>query len=465
MVYYHETGTAVRGFPQGVVMTKNGEGFARYLPLTFLIGFGFFTVGMMDPLYDSYVQIFLARYIPYKSVIGVIMSLDNLLALFLIPLVSVWSDRTRTPIGRRMPWILVLLPLSAVCFAAIPYAAEYSLVSLVILLLFLNLFKQSARGPVVALMPDTIPGRYRSQANGVINTMGNVAAIVGTLFLARLMDVEKVLPFFGATKNRLAFPAAALFVLVAVVFLFLFVREKGTGRESAAGPDSAATPDSDEAKEPFFKSITLVFSARDKSGFLVLVSLFLWFVGYQGVVPYLTEFSIKTFSLSTGQGPLAMGMVGISSALFAIPMGYAASRWGRKRTIRASLVVISFLMIAVYFLEPAGAMLGLGLRQMTLVFWALMFGYGVFWICVVANSFPMLWQMAHFGNIGVYTGLYYTFSQLAAIAAPALSGAIIDAAGYRSMFVFCAVFFFLSFITMGFVTGGEKNDAPVELRD
>ena len=443
-------------------MKKDAEGFSRYLPLTFLIGFGFFTVGMMDPLYDGYVQIFLAKYIPYKSVIGVIMSLDNLLALFLIPLVSVWSDRTRTRIGRRMPWILALLPLSAVCFAAIPYAAEYSLAALVILLVFLNLFKQSARGPVVALMPDTIPGHFRSQANGVINTMGNVAAIVGTLFLARLMDVDKTLPLLGATKNRLAFPAAAAFVLVAVVFLFFFVRERdSSGKNGTSGAGDADC--SDDAKEPFFRSITLVFSARDKSGFLVLVSLFLWFVGYQGVVPYLTEFSIKTFALTTGQGPLAMGMVGISSALFAIPMGYAASKWGRKKMIRISLVVIACLMIAVYFLEPAGAALGLGVREMTLAFWGLMFGYGVFWICVVANSFPMLWQMAHFGNIGVYTGLYYTFSQLAAIVAPAFSGAIIDAAGYRSMFVFCAVFFFLAFITMGFVTGGEKDDKPVEL--
>jgi Na+/melibiose symporter-like transporter len=137
-----------------------------------LIGFGFFTVGMMDPLYDSYVQIFLARYIPYKSVIGVIMALDNLLALFLIPVVSVWSDHTRTPIGRRMPWIVTLLPLSAISFALVPYAAEWSLVALVSLLVLLNVFKQSARGPVVALMPDTIPGEYRSQANGVINTDG-----------------------------------------------------------------------------------------------------------------------------------------------------------------------------------------------------------------------------------------------------------------------------------------------------
>ncbi len=383
---------------KGVYMETQKTGFRSYLPVTFLIGFGFFTMGMMDPLYDSYVQIFLSKYIPLKSVVGLIMSLDNLLALFLIPVVSVWSDHTRTPIGRRMPWIVVLLPLSALCFGYIPYAAEQSLFALVVLLVFLNLFKQSARGPVVALMPDTIPGQYRSQANGVINTMGNIAAIVGTLFLARLMDVDTVLPFLGATKNRLAFPAGALFVLLAVVFLFAFVREKNISDES------------DNKKVELFRSLRMVFTAKDKSGFLVLVSLFLWFVGYQGVVPYLTEFSIRTFNLTTGQGPLAMGMVGISSALAAIPMGYAASRWGRRRVIRFSLLAIAVLTVCVFFLEPFGAMTGMGTPALKFLFWYLMFGFGVFWIAVVANSFPMLWQMAHHSNIGVYTGLYYTFS-------------------------------------------------------
>ena len=427
--------------------------FRSYLPLTFLIGFGFFTVGLMDPLYDSYVQIFLAKYIPYKWVIGLLMSLDNLFALFLIPVVSVWSDHTKTPIGRRMPWIVTLLPLSAIAFALVPYAAEYSLLALVVLLLVLNLFKQSARGPVVALMPDIVPGEFRSQANGVINTMGNIAAIVGTVFLARLMDVDAVLPVLGSTKNRLAFPVAAVLVLLAVVVLALLVREKRDAQREAEAEDQ---------KVQFLRSVKFVFTAHDRSGLFVLVSLFLWFVGYQGVLPYLTEFSIREFSMTQGQGPLAMGMVGIASALAAIPMGYAASVWGRKRVIRISLIAIAIVMLCVFFLEPFGSKTGIGAASLKFAFWGLMFAFGIFWIAVVANSFPMLWQMANHGNIGVYTGLYYTFSQLAAIVAPACSGAIIDIFGYRSMFVFCSVFFALAFLTMGFVTGGEKDDAPVK---
>ena len=434
-------------------MEAHGKTFRSYLPLTVLIGFGFFTVGMMDPLYDSYVQIFLSRYIPYKSVVGLFMSLDNLFALFLIPVVSVWSDHTRSPLGRRMPWIVTLLPLSAIAFALIPYSAERSLAVLVIMLVILNLLKQSVRGPIVALMPDSIPGEFRSQANGVINTMGNVAAIVGTIGLARLMDVDTVLPFLGATKNRLAFPAAGAFVLIAALLLFAFVREKGVS-------DSGETAGE---KTPFFRSVGTVLLAKDKSGFLVLVSLFLWFIGYQGVMPFLTEYSISTFKLTNGEGPLAMGMVGIASALAAIPMGYAASRWGRRRMIRISLVATSLIILSVFFIEPAARIGLIDASSMKVAFWSLMFAFGVFWISIVANSFPMLWQMAHFGNIGVYTGLYYTFMQLAAIIAPSFTGAIIDLFGMRAMFVMCAVFFAFAFVTMGFVTSGEKDDKPIDL--
>ena len=205
---------------------KQKEGFRKYLPITFLIGAGFFTMGLMDPLYDSYVTIFLSRYIPFKWLVGILMSLDNILAILLIPIVSAWSDRTRTKIGRRMPWIIILLPLSAITFSFIPYAAKNSLAALIIILALLNLFKQSVRGPVIALMPDIVPAEFRSQGNGVINTMGNIAAIVGTLFLARLMDVDTVLPIIGHTKDVLSFPAAGLLVILATLMLFLFVKEK-----------------------------------------------------------------------------------------------------------------------------------------------------------------------------------------------------------------------------------------------
>ncbi len=448
-------------------MTENNNGFRKYLPITFLIGAGFFTMGLMDPLYDSYVTIFLSQYIPYKWLVGMFMALDNALAIFLIPLVSAWSDNTRTRIGRRMPWIIVLLPLSAVFFSAIPYAARTSFVALVVVLALLNLFKQSVRGPVVALMPDVVPPEYRSQGNGVINTMGNIAGIVGTLFLARLMDVDIVLPILGETKDALSFPVAGVLVVLAAIMLLVFVKEN---KSKGYVQNSSADDSEKEEKVPFLKSLSLVLkgTARkegekvDRSTFFVLLSLFLWFMAYQGLVPYVAEYSILTFDISMGSGAFAAGMVAIASAIFAIPMGYAANKWGRKRMIRLSLLGVIAVLIAQFIFAELVMRLGLTGGHLVYIFWALMFCFGIFWICIVANSFPMLWQMAGFARIGLYTGLYYTFSQAAAIIAPFCGGLIIDLVSYRGIFIYGAVFFVLAFITMGFVTSGEKTDEAVK---
>ncbi len=180
----------------------------------------FFTMGLMDPLYDTYVPIFLSRFVESKALIGSIMTFDNILAIFLIPVFSAISDRTHTRIGRRMPFIVICLPVTAVAFGLIPFSALNSLWMLILLVFVLNLFKQAVRGPVVALMPDLIPGDLRSEANGVINTMGGIATIVGTVGLARLMDVPINLPGRGPTTEILAFPISSVLVIIAVLLLF-----------------------------------------------------------------------------------------------------------------------------------------------------------------------------------------------------------------------------------------------------
>jgi len=425
------------------------KGFGPYLGITFLIGFGFFTMGLMDPLYDTYVPIFLSKYIGSMSLVGFIMTIDNILAIFLIPIVSAWSDRTNTRIGRRMPYILVLLPLTAIFFGAIPYAAGASLAALIAILLLLNVTKQSVRGPVVALMPDTIPADYRSEANGVINTMGGIASIVGTIGLARLMDLDTKLPLLGNTKDRLPFPLAGLFVVLAIILLFAFIREKK--------PDQTETS---EQKIPMIESFRNVAAQKDKSALYILISLFLWFLGYQGVLPFIGKYSVDVLKTSSGTAALAAGMVGIAYAIFALPSGYVAHRVGRKKTIRASLLVISILT-AILFVHPwlTAAMPG-SLKLAS--FWAIMFLFGIFWVSIITNSFPMLWQMAEWGTIGIYTGLYYTASQAAAILAPILTGLIIDVFGYSGIFLFCTVCMLAARFVMGKVTKGEPAENPAE---
>jgi maltose/moltooligosaccharide transporter len=419
-----------------------------YYLITFLIGLGFFTMGLMDPLYDTYVPIFLGRYIESNALIGAIMTLDNIFAIFLIPIFSALSDRIRTPIGRRMPFIITLLPLSAIAFGLMPFSALSSLPLLVLLIFALNLFKQAARGPVVALMPDIIPGEIRSEANGVINTMGGVATIVGTIGLAQLMNVRINLGKLGPTDNILAFPLASVLVILAALLLFFFVKENKA---------SQVTEESQE-RVPIFKSLKHIFGEEDKSAFYILISLLFWFIGYQGVLPFVGKYSVEILKTSSGNAALAAGMVGIAYAIFAIPSGVIAHNHGRKKTIRFALISLIIILSLVFIHSLFISKQESSFLVRVIPFWILMFLFGMFWVSVITNSFPMLWQMADFANIGIYTGLYYFFSQLASIIAPPITGGLIDLFGYGSLFLFAALCMFVAFNFMGKVTKGEPED-------
>ncbi|TFG83789.1 MAG: MFS transporter [Spirochaetales bacterium] len=439
-------------------MEKRESGFRSYLGLTFLIGFGFFTMGLMDPLYDTYVPAFLGNYIHSRFAIGAVMTLDNVLQLFLIPIVAVWSDRTRTRIGRRMPFILALLPASAFFFGLIPWAAAASLSALIVAIFLLNIFKTSVRGPIVALMPDTIPGVFRSEANGVINTMGGIGTILGTLVLARLMDVDIVLPIIGSTKDKLPFPIAGIFVLIAVVVLFFFVRERNHDAEAV------------EERIPVMQSIKQVVAQKDKSAFYILLSIFLWFMAHEGVKPFLGLYARDALGATSGMMALPQGIAGISYALAAIPMGYLAHRLGRRKLIRGSLTGLAVLTAVFTAFSLLGPTMGLRGSGAFYVFLGMMLVYGVFWGSVITNSFPMLWQMSTFGNIGIFTGLYYTFSQGASILAPPITGLVIDITNlfrpspeyqYTGIFAFASCCMLAAFFVMAKVTQGEPGDSAL----
>lgn len=427
---------------------KERKSLKGYWKTTFLIGLGFFTMGLMDPLYDNYIPIFLGYYIDKNSLIGAIMTLDNILAIFLIPIFSALSDRTATRIGRRMPYIITFLPLSALFFALIPFTAYESLLLLVLAIFLLNISKQAVRGPVVALMPDMVPGDLRSEANGVINTMGGIATILGTILLARLMDVKINIPAFGGKVDKiLAFPVASVFVLAAVVLLFIFVKEKN----AIKGDDEER-----EKKESILKSIKEVVAEDEKSALFILLSLLCWFIAYQGILPFVGKYTTEVLGTSAGTAALSSGMVGVAYAIFAVPSGAYAHKKGRKKTIRGALILVVITLFLVFL--HSTLFINLPYWPRLLSFWVLLFLFGIFWVTIVTNSFPMLWQMADYKTIGIYTGLYYFFSQLAAIIAPPLAGGATDLFGYPALFLFGLVFMLVAYFLMSKVKRGEAEE-------
>src|SRR5512146_2024382 len=194
----------------GVIMTAQRFPWGK----TFLLGFGFFGVSVIWGVYNAFVHVFLdKRFGLEPRWIGFFMSLDNIAAFFIQPPVGAWSDRLRTPIGRRMPFILIGAPIAAVAFSIIPLAAVLPIFVACTSTLLLSMALW--RTPVVALMPDITPSAYRSQANGIINLMGGIGSILATLGGSVLFKMNQAYPFW----------AGSALMIIAVIVLFLFVKE------------------------------------------------------------------------------------------------------------------------------------------------------------------------------------------------------------------------------------------------
>ncbi|MCC6987097.1 MAG: MFS transporter, partial [Anaerolineales bacterium] len=234
---------------------------------TFLLGFGFFGVSVIWGVYNAFVPIFLADKFDLSPVlIGFFMTLDNIAALFIQPPVGAWSDKLRTPLGRRIPFLLVGAPITAVAFGLIPLAAILPLFVACTSTLLLS--AALWRTPVVALMPDITPSSFRSQANGIINFMGGIGTIVALQTGGMLYKMSPNFPFWLGSG----------LVLLAVLIVYLFIEEPKEYETSEQQPG-------------MFESLKEVMSDPDKSGLRILSAIFFWFLGFSAVETFFTLYA------------------------------------------------------------------------------------------------------------------------------------------------------------------------------
>lgn len=435
---------------------------------TFFIGFGFFGISVIWQIYNAFVPIFLQAGRPgfeadvagfglNATTSGVIMGLDNLAAIFILPLIGVWSDRVRTRIGRRYPFILTAAPVAAVAFLLMPIAAgmidpaQNGTVgeNIVPFILFIAgaalmlLAMAVLRTPVVSLMPDLTPSPLRSKANGVINFMGGVGVLVASFGLALLFDIAPIMPFIGA----------AVILIAAVVMLFVSVREPKLEDLPQVGEHDTSE---EEQALGALRGFRIVPPAYRRSLIFLLLAIFSWFVAYDGVGTFFTSYAVNVLDVSAGFAPTLFGIAGLTFILFAIPAGFLGERWGRRNTIRIGLAIFTVGLIVGYFLNSVvliGAILGIG---------------GIGWALVNINSLPMVVDTIDDPRLlGTYTGFYYLASQTGSALAPTITGGIIDLFGgnYRSIFFAAPVFFILAIVFMTLVTRGEAHKEPTTVAD
>jgi len=399
----------------------------------FILGFGFFGVSIIWAMYNAYVPIFLKYFKLSSFVIGIIMTVDNIFAILLLPFLGALSDRTRTRLGRRRPYILAGAPLAMLFFFLIPYARLFENLALMMFtIILMNLSMALFRTPVVALMPDITPSHFRSQANGIINFMGGLGALLVFFAGKPLYDSNITYPFI----------AGGLLMLLASLIVVFTIKEDRPFIEEEDSEGKKSAVSFRESLSAFYENIKDIFSG-DRSLFFILFSIFFWFVGFNSIETFFTSYAKFYLGIKESTGALVLGVFSLSFMVSALVTGYIGAKRGRNKTIRAGLLIITVIMIS--------SMLFRNFIYIAILF--LIGGFG--WALINVNSLPMVVDMTTLKKVGGYTGLYYFFSQAANIIAPPLSGISIDLFGYPSLMVFASFFFILSFITMHFVRRGE----------
>ena len=422
---------------------------------TILVGLAFLSICAFWQMYDSIVPLILTNTFHLNETIsGAIMAADNVLALFLLPFFGSLSDRTDTRIGKRMPYILFgtgcavillnLLPILDNSYAASP--APFKLVSFVIVLGLLLLAMGTYRSPAVALMPDVTPKPLRSRGNAIINLMGAVGGLLYLAVAAVMYPNAKVSSLSHVNYQPLFLVVAAI-MFVAVGLLYLTIKEPKLSAENRAL--EAEHPEWNLAKDDGSGQETLPANVKRSLGFL-LASIALWFMGYNGVTTWFTTYVSVVMGQSLGGASTCLLIATAGAIVSYIPVGAAAAKFGRRRTILFGITLLVFCFMLSYVLTTRSATINL---PMFLVL-ALV---GLAWAAINVNSLPMVVEMCKGSDVGKFTGYYYTASMAAQVVTPIVAGTLLRHVSYKTLFPYAAFFVACSFVTILFVRHGDAK--------
>ncbi len=361
---------------------------------TWLLGFGFFGISIGWSLYNGFVPFFLDNFITSTALIGFLMTIDNYIALFLQPYIGQLSDRTQTKVGRRMPYLLVGIPLAALFYALLPF--HTSLVMLIFFMICMNLSMAIFRSPTIALMPDITPVVHHTKANGIINFMGGCGAILAFSIGSYLFSIKDYLPF-------LAVSAILLLVLWVV---FTNIKEN---------------KDSITYTETLVPKINYKDELNPPTLYL-LAAIFFWFISIQGMEALFTLYGVNELNLSKSASAFSLTFFSLSFVLSAIPSGLLGAKYGKKKVIVVGVIGLIFSFLLLNWIESV-----VYLR-------IVLFLGGLFWACVNINAYPFIVSTGSTTSYGTRTGLYYLVSSLAAIISPPTLGLFIDFFGFGILF-------------------------------
>ena len=405
---------------------------------TILVGFAFFLISAFWQAYDTIVPLILTnKFGMEQAKSGIIMSLDNIFAVVLLPVFGMLSDKTRTPFGKRTPYITFGCILASIFIAVLGFTS--SLIWFVVILLACLLSMATFRSPAVALMPDVTLKPLRSKGNAIINLMGTAG---GMLVLG--MSIVFKTNVAGKTDFTSYLISVAAVMLIALVVFLLTVKETKWAEEAEAKNAELDREAAENGKdEP--QALRGLTKSELVSLVLILASVALWYIGYNAVTSKYSVYATEVLKVPYNVTLLVAQGAAIVSY---IPVGIVASKLGRKKTILAGVAMLASAFFAASFIKEGTP---------AIVMYLLFCLAGIGWATINVNSFPMVVELAKGGDVGKYTGFYYTASMAAQIVTPIFSGFLVDKIGWWIFFPYAATFSTMAFVTMFFVKHGDAK--------
>ncbi len=400
------------------------------------IGSGFFALTLVWTLYNAFMPLILGEYIDSRAIRGSIMGLDNLLAVILIPVIGTWSDRLKSPLGGRLPFLVIGMPIAALFFILIPIVSGMSLWLLLVVDILFLLAMTIYRAPVIALMPDHTPPKKRSTANGVINFMGGIGGLLALFVLSPLYDKSQHYPFL----------IAGVLLFLALVLLFIVVDRRPKYVESASGESEEAM-----ALQSLKHNLGKLFQVSFRGHLFILFAIFLYFIGYSGLEAQFTVYAYEHLGTSEADAAFTLGFFSLSFVVFAIPAGLLGSRLGKSQTMLIGLIFLP----TVFLIMP-------WITSLTILKVLLFIG-GIGWALINVQAYPLVSDLGGLTKIGFFTGMYYLFSMASSVVAPALLGLTMDLFGHPALFYSAAISFLIAFLLLKTGMNKLQTDETIKI--
>lgn len=429
--------------------------------ITILVGFAFLSITAFWRMYDNLIPLILTKTFDMnKTISGVIMAADNVLALFLLPLFGGLSDRCNSKMGKRKPFILVgtvaavclmtLIPIIDNSYYASP--SNFKLISFVVVLGLILIAMGSYRSPAVALMPDVTPKPLRSKGNAIINLMGAIGGILYLITTIILYPESKTDNLEHVNYQPVFAVVSALMLIALFILLFKVNEPKLRAKQleyEKAHPEQDLTVEVNGKSDLSVTSKKMPRAVKVSLAFL-LFSVAFWYIGYNAISTWFTTYADAVWGMSVGSSSKCLTIATVGAIATYIPAGLIAGKIGRKNTILfgAGLLAACFATAYIYT------------RLTSSFHWCLYLLFvlvGVSWAAINVNSLPMVVEMCSASQLGRFTGYYYTFSMAAQTVTPVLAGFLLTHFDYHILFLYSAIFVTCSFVTMCFVRHGDSK--------